>query len=74
MDYGFYDKRLILTRWLDLGEGRTPEDPKWKSHIGPRDRGTETPVYFEAGSIKSTIEKYQGRHFLSLNSRMAWFF
>ena len=74
MDYGYFDRRLILTRWLDLGEGRTPEDPKWKSHIGSRDHSTENPIHFEAGSIKAAIEEDQDQHFLSLNSWLVWLF
>jgi hypothetical protein len=59
VDYGYnyYHRRLIVTRWLDLGEGRTPEDPKWKSHLGSRDRSQAKPIPFEAGSIKATFEK-----------------
>lgn len=59
-DYDLFDKRLILTRWLDLGEGLTPGDPKWTSHIGSNDGGEEKPLPFKAGSLKATFQKLSG--------------
>lgn len=64
LDYSESDRRLILTRWLDLGEGQTAEDPKWTSHIGSGGGGQENPIPFKPGSIKDALKKYQDEHFL----------
>jgi hypothetical protein len=48
---------LILTRWLDLGEGRTPLDPRYASHVIHKHcRRYSVPVRFEAGSIRAAFE------------------
>ncbi|KFZ15347.1 hypothetical protein V502_05653 [Pseudogymnoascus sp. VKM F-4520 (FW-2644)] len=48
---------LVITRWLDLGEGHTVSDPKYASHIAYYHRDPiDTPVSFEAGSIKAAYE------------------
>lgn len=49
---------LILTRWLDLGEGRSLSDPRYTSHVRHRFslRSLDTPVLFVPGSIKATYE------------------
>lgn len=54
---------LILTRWLDLGEGRNLSDPRYASHIShayDATRYRDVPVPFEAGSIRAT---YEGENF-----------
>lgn len=45
---------LILTYWLDLGEGRTPRDPLWETHVKPYVPGI--CLRFEKGSIKAAYE------------------
>lgn len=53
MDFFDYGIALIITCWLDLGEGRNQLDSKYRSHIG---RYWGDPVSFKAGSIKTTYE------------------
>jgi transcription elongation factor Elf1 len=62
-DFGFFGKRLILTRWLDLGDGISSEDPKWTSHVGKEDHSQETPIPFQAGSIKGSFQKQDSPRF-----------
>mgnify|MGYP001580602516 CR=1 FL=1 len=49
---------LVLTRWLDLGEGRDLSDPRYASHVyhGYGSCYRDTPVPFEAGSIRAAYE------------------
>ena len=55
MDFSDYDYggALIITRWLDLGEGQNPLDGKYRSHVRSYHGD---PVPFKAGSIKTTYE------------------
>jgi hypothetical protein len=48
---------LVITRWLDLGEGRDLQDERFRSHLSCY-KGQ--PVRPGAGSIKGA---YEGRHF-----------
>lgn len=32
-ELGAHDLVLIITRWIDVGPGLTPEDPRWRSHL-----------------------------------------
>lgn len=32
-DFGAQEVSLIMTRWIDLGPGLIPQDPRWRSHI-----------------------------------------
>lgn len=73
-DFGFFGKRLILTRWLDLGDGITREDPKWTSHVGKDDHSQESPIPFQAGSIKGSCQKVDSPRFrFHLDSSLALF-
>lgn len=49
---------LIITRWLDLGEGRVLSDPRYTSHIshGHISSYQDIPVPFNAGSIRAMYE------------------
>lgn len=55
-DLGRAGVAIVMRRWLDLGEGRTSLDPKWKSRLLLKGRyPTRTPVAFPAGSIKHSF-------------------
>lgn len=61
---------LILTRWLDLGEGRNLSDPRYASHVShiyDATHYTDTPVEFAAGSIRAAYEgnKFDVEKFLT---------
>lgn len=32
-DFGTEEVSLVLTRWVDLGPGITPQDPRWRCHM-----------------------------------------
>jgi hypothetical protein len=53
MDFFGHGVALIITCWLDLGEGRNPLDIKYRSHVHGY---WGDPVPFDAGSIKATYE------------------
>jgi hypothetical protein len=69
---GQHGVAVIITKWLDLGEGRTLLDPKWWSHLSTRytNHGIfaradgiykerlidKAPVSFEAGSIQASFD------------------
>jgi hypothetical protein len=59
--FGEHGNAVFVTRWLDLGEGRSPMDHKWQSHVGWPKRGDSLPVEFGRGSICSAFE--QKEHF-----------
>jgi hypothetical protein len=56
-DFGAVGVALVVTRWLDLGEGRSALDPSWDRHLLKIDRGIETPITFPAGSIKQDFQQ-----------------
>jgi hypothetical protein len=49
---------LVLTRWMDLGEGRTLSDPTYASHVSHKHDSNYqyVRVPFEAGSLKAAYE------------------
>jgi len=50
---------IFITRWKDLGEGRSRSDPRWRCHLKPIRPGGEITwerVSFEAGSICARFE------------------
>lgn len=53
MDFSEYGVALLLTRWLDLGEGWSLLDSRYRSHVRYY-YGNQVP--FKAGSIKATYE------------------
>jgi hypothetical protein len=62
-EYGSY-LALVLTKWIDLGPGLTPDDPQWKVHcredravtLDPKDRAGSPRVSFENASPQSLGE------------------
>jgi len=60
-NFGGRGNAMFVTRWQDLGEGRSPLDHKWQSHVdGCKVRGW-LPVEFDRGSICAAFE--QKEHF-----------
>jgi hypothetical protein len=73
-EYGRFGVVVLITKWLDLGEGRTFMDPKWWSHlsIGYTNHNIfasvdgvykttlrdRVPISFEAGSIYTLFEAF----------------
>lgn len=52
---------LLVTRWINLGAGFTPEDPKWRNHMKwPRDRGAVYQPQL-TGSIRLSFEDQEGQ-------------
>ncbi|KKA23813.1 F-box domain-containing protein [Rasamsonia emersonii CBS 393.64] len=50
---------LVITKWLDLGSGLTPNDPRWRVHIG-MGRHAELGASSEAGDVRRRFENGQG--------------
>lgn len=54
---------IVVTAWMDLGEGKTPNDPVWTSHsYDPSGREVDREIEradlgFERGSLKAAYEK-----------------
>lgn len=68
-DFGTQGTAIVITRWLDLGIGETPTDPKWLSHFRYCGRGKKPEEWrfeFGAGSIKSAFEQHQSFFFDSI--------
>lgn len=59
--FGGHGNAMFVTRWQDLGDGRSPLDHKWQSHVGGHKRGDWLPVEFDRGSICAAFE--QKEHF-----------
>ncbi|MCJ1351543.1 MAG: hypothetical protein MMC33_001527 [Icmadophila ericetorum] len=45
---------ICVTVWKNLGSGRNPNDPKWRSHVRSASNNSNTTkgIYFKAGSIR----------------------
>lgn len=55
--YGERGNAMFVTKWQDLGQGRSPLDHKWQSHTSPRiGRRWQQPVEFDRGSICAAFE------------------
>lgn len=59
---------VVITKWLDLGEGRTWTDSKWRSHLAnmePYQTGTADMATYlrEVGSIRNLFEQNEHRGF-----------
>jgi hypothetical protein len=65
---------MFVTRWMDLGEGRSPLDPRWASHVRVDGRTSQVPVNFERGSICAAFEQqeYSRFEFDSLLTPQDW--
>ena len=53
---------IVITRWLDLGRGESPVDPKWGSHLWYSGKGLspyEGRFEFAAGSLRSAFERQE---------------
>jgi hypothetical protein len=59
--FGGRGNAIFVTRWKDLGEGRSPLDHKWQSHVYGRKSRDWLPVEFDRGSICAAFE--QKEHF-----------
>jgi hypothetical protein len=59
--FGGCGNAMFVTRWHDLGEGRSPLDHKWQSHIYGRTGGGKLLVEFDRGSLCAAFE--QKEHF-----------
>jgi hypothetical protein len=53
---------VVITRWLDLGDGDTPFDPKWMSRVLKGHYPTRTTVPFPLGSIKQAFQHRLNRY------------
>lgn len=58
---------IVLTKWLDIGEGRNWTDLKWASHVGSGDvrrQGTAEDSYLcKVGSIRDSFEQHKPGQF-----------
>jgi hypothetical protein len=51
---------LVVTKWLALGAGKSPFDPKWRSHFLDQNfQPARKPYPFEPGSIQRAFEQQQ---------------
>lgn len=52
------DETFILTRWVNLGPGLNPEDPRWKIHVNSTSsRPTELPTALKAQNPRFCFEQ-----------------
>lgn len=56
-NFGGCGNAMFLTRWKDLGEGRSPLDHKWQSHVMGCEGPHWLPVEFDQGSIYAAFER-----------------
>lgn len=56
MDFGKEGMALIITRWLDLGDGSAPFDPGWTSRLIKGHYPTRTTVPFPLMSLKEDFQ------------------
>ncbi len=56
-NFGGCGTAMFLTMWKDLGEGRSPLDHKWQSHVMGRGGPRWLPVEFDQGSICAAFER-----------------
>jgi hypothetical protein len=67
IDVKVFDGRgpaLVVTKWMDLGAGREPSDPKWRSHLLDKNyRPVLVPVPFFIGTISRAFEGREGVEF-----------
>lgn len=63
-DFGDRGSALIITKWLNLGRGDTPLDPKWRRHLyQPCDQRLQPSPVTKAdrkGSIRGSFEREDG--------------
>lgn len=72
-EFGTQDLSLAITRWIDVGPGLTPDDPRWRSHLlyesqhevdshdlvdDPRLRFENSPVDERSKNVVSDEELY----------------
>lgn len=58
---------LVITKWLDIGAGLSPEDPKWRRHSELVMSGELRPqTIAPSGEVKRLFEKESGRSLDSL--------
>ncbi|KAL1986327.1 hypothetical protein VTN96DRAFT_9565 [Rasamsonia emersonii] len=50
---------MVVTKWLDLGSGLTPDDTRWRVHCG-RDWHVEPGALREAGTLRQRFENEFG--------------
>jgi len=55
-DFGSSGVALVVTRWSDLGEGLTPLDPTWESHLPMTTTYSSNSVLANDGPIKNAYE------------------
>ncbi|TVY71491.1 hypothetical protein LSUE1_G008634 [Lachnellula suecica] len=55
--YGAAGNALFVTRWMDLGDGRHPKDPKYASRLKSRSYTPGSIVNYRRGSICATFEQ-----------------
>jgi hypothetical protein len=48
---------LVVTKWLAIGSGESPNDPKWLSHLQENDTQSIPAFPFKAGTIKRAFEQ-----------------
>ena len=56
---------LVVTKWLAIGSGESPQDPKWLSHLQENDIHTLPAFPFKAGTIKKAFEQQASLDFES---------
>ena len=56
---------LVVTKWLAVGSGESPQDPKWLSHLQANDIQTIPAFPFKAGTIKEAFEQQANFNFES---------
>ncbi|KAJ6107726.1 hypothetical protein N7523_009049 [Penicillium sp. IBT 18751x] len=64
-DLGTHDVSLIFTRWIDVGPGLSPEDPRWRSlllyqneyEVDPQDVIFSPRLRFESSLVEGGSKK-----------------
>ncbi len=60
--FGERGTAMFVTKWQDLGQGRSPLDHKWRSHVAGQNPREWLPVEFDRGSICTAFERKE--HFM----------
>ncbi|KFX86135.1 hypothetical protein V490_09207 [Pseudogymnoascus sp. VKM F-3557] len=55
--YGEAGNAMFITKWMDIGEGRDLDDPKWISRKKDSDRVSWPKIDYQRGSISAAFEQ-----------------
>lgn len=70
LTFSAHDVTFMMTRWVNLGPGLNPEDPRWKIHVNSTSsRPAELPSSLRAQNPRSCFESMARRSYEDLLSR-----